>query len=129
MEKSYAKQSILNRLDSAVDPESLLTLKNLVGDGFPDLLKRFLGDCDKHIAEIKQALHDQRWADLYETAHSLKGSSGTLSALHLASHCQRLEGEVLVAQNGKKMQLIVKELEAELQRVRYVLEQYVCVES
>jgi len=122
-------ESIIKQLQSAVDSESLVTLQSLVGDGFVSLLQRFITDSEKHIKGINEACDKKEWGVLYELAHTLKGSSGTLSALRLSSHCQRLEDKILVSQSEEEVRQVIRDIETEFCQVKYILEETICAET
>ena len=68
-------------------------MDRLGGDAelFADVIRLFLDDCPRRVAEIKRAV-DLRDADLIRTsAHALKGAAGTLSATAVYDAAQTLE--------------------------------------
>jgi HPt (histidine-containing phosphotransfer) domain-containing protein len=78
-----------------LDHETLRSLRELQEDGDDDLLGElidlFLADAPTRIEAIRDAVTRQDWVALTATAHSLKGSCGSLGALPLAELCGRLE--------------------------------------
>jgi HPt (histidine-containing phosphotransfer) domain-containing protein len=68
-------------------------MDRLGGDAalFADVIRLFLDDCPRRVAQIKQAV-DSRDAELIRTsAHALKGAAGTLSATAVYDAAQTLE--------------------------------------
>lgn len=74
-----------------VDRDTLGFLQEVMELEYPLLLETFLGDLGARL----QQLRDARDAEaLGQAAHSLKGSSSNMGAVHLAELCRTMEGEV-----------------------------------
>lgn len=81
-----------------LDYSVLSTLQEIMEDEYPTLLDVFLDDSEHRIARLQQMLQGYAGGsgafDLQELslmAHSFKGSSGNMGALHLADLCRELE--------------------------------------
>lgn len=82
-----------------LDDNVLSTLRDVMEDEFPTLLEVFLKDSDERIDALHQSLNPADPAapaapDLLAlglNAHSFKGSSSNMGAVHLADLCRQLE--------------------------------------
>jgi HPt (histidine-containing phosphotransfer) domain-containing protein len=78
-----------------LDPNALDALRGLQDEGDDDLLGElidlFLEDSPGRIAGMRDAIAREDWPALASWAHGLKGSCGSLGALHMAELCGRLE--------------------------------------
>jgi HPt (histidine-containing phosphotransfer) domain-containing protein len=82
-----------------LDDNVLSTLRDVMEDEFPTLLEVFLKDSDERIDAFHQSLNPADPAapaapDLLAlglNAHSFKGSSSNMGAVHLADLCRQLE--------------------------------------
>ena len=78
-----------------LDPTTLETLRGLQEDGDDDLLVElidlFLEDAPGRVESMRDAIAREDWPALTSCAHSLRGSCGSLGALHLAELCGHLE--------------------------------------
>lgn len=81
-----------------LDYSVLSTLQEIMEDEYPTLLDVFLNDSEQRIGRLQQMLQGYAQGggafDLQELslmAHSFKGSSGNMGALHLADLCRELE--------------------------------------
>lgn len=71
-----------------LDRDVLSTLKEVMEEGYLELLDTFLNDSEARL----RVLHEARDAEkLSATAHSFKGSSSNMGAVALAGLCQQLE--------------------------------------
>ncbi|WP_434563012.1 Hpt domain-containing protein [Pseudomonas sp. R1-6] len=97
-----------------LDLDVLSTLKEVMEDGYPELLDTFLKDSEARL----RVLHEARDAQMLSaTAHSFKGSSGNMGAIRLAELCGELE------QRAKEPSLrgiesLVNEIDSEFAHVR-----------
>ena len=73
--------------DTHLDPDVLSALREVMEDGFSTLIDTFLTDSKERLQRIKAG----DAAQIFETAHSFKGSSSNMGALVLASLCHELE--------------------------------------
>jgi HPt (histidine-containing phosphotransfer) domain-containing protein len=81
-----------------LDYSVLSTLQEIMEDEYPTLLDVFLDDSEHRITRLQQMLQgyaggsgDFDLQELSLMAHSFKGSSGNMGALHLADLCRELE--------------------------------------
>lgn len=78
-----------------LDLTTLDQLRGLQEEGEEDLLVElidlFIADVPGRVAGIGEAIEQGDWQAVAERAHSLKGSSVSLGAVHLAQICARLE--------------------------------------
>jgi HPt (histidine-containing phosphotransfer) domain-containing protein len=78
-----------------LDPNTLEALRGLQEEGDDDLLVElidlFLEDAPRRVDGMRDAIAREDWPALASWAHSLRGSCGSLGALHLADLCGRLE--------------------------------------
>ncbi|WP_434610278.1 Hpt domain-containing protein [Pseudomonas sp. D2-30] len=97
-----------------LDLDVLSTLKEVMEDGYPELLDTFLKDSEARL----RVLHEARDAQMLSaTAHSFKGSSSNMGAIRLAELCGELE------QRAKEPSLhgiesLVNEIDSEFAHVR-----------
>src|SRR3954453_6399614 len=79
----------------AVDPSSLLFLRQLQKPGVPDavgrILGRFLEETPQRMAALRSALEQDDARALEQAAHALKGISGTVGANEMAFIAHDLE--------------------------------------
>ncbi len=107
-----------------VDVEMLRSLRELQMDGESDLVAElvdiYLADAPTQIAAMREAIASGNAVALRLAAHTLKGSSGSLGASHLAALCKELEE---LAQAGSVAGAAGKlaEVDRELMRVREAL--------
>jgi len=77
-----------------LDMTALEALRGL-DDGEDDLLAElidlFLEDAPARISSMRTAIAAEDWSALGSWAHSLKGSCGSLGAVHMADLCAKLE--------------------------------------
>ena len=82
--------------DSVIDTEKVDSLKEMMGDNFPDLAKTYI---DRSLKLKEDILNNEGdFEKLAQDIHSLKGSSGTIGAQKLFNLCQELESTF---ENGK----------------------------
>lgn len=111
-----------------VENDVLSALQDVMEGEYPVLLETFLTDSEERLAQLRHALAHKATGlpELGMAAHSFKGSSGNLGAVHLADLCSQLEAraqhnqwagvEALVAQIGAEFLIVRKLFEAERQR-------------
>lgn len=97
-----------------LDREVLSTLKEVMEEGYPELLDTFLKDSEARL----RVLHEARDAEkLSATAHSFKGSSSNMGALRLAELCGELEQRAK-APPLRGIESLVNEIDSEFAHVR-----------
>ena len=81
--------------DMHIDHKVLSDLREVMEDGYLQLVQTFLDDSERRLSQLHAAKSAE---ELGAAAHSFKGSSGNLGAVRLARLCQRLEAESAKAQ-------------------------------
>lgn len=111
---------------NVLDQNSLDALRSLQDDGDDDLLGElidlFLQDAPARLASIRQAVALEDWTAVMAAAHSLRGSCGSLGALHMADLCGRLERYGRNGGNRQEAEGIFRELESQSVLVQEALE-------
>lgn len=77
--------------ENHVDPDTITMLRDVMEDGFEPLMQSYVDDSQHRIIELHTALESQDGEQVRRLAHSLKGSSGNVGALHVAELCLKLE--------------------------------------
>lgn len=100
--------------DKHVDRETLSVLREVMEEGYPELLDTFLADSESHLVELRKTADAKV---LSEVAHSFKGSASNMGALRLAELCQELESD---AKDKSPAQIakLVAEISSEFAQVR-----------
>ena len=100
-----------------LDPNTLETLRGLQDEGDDDLLVElidlFLEDAPRRVDGMRDAISREDWPALTSWAHSLRGSCGSLGALHLAELCGRLEQLGRVGGGRPDAELVYREIEGQ----------------
>ncbi|WP_283811767.1 Hpt domain-containing protein [Pseudomonas entomophila] len=78
-------------VDVQIDHKVLNDLREVMEDGYPQLLETFLEDSERRLNQLHEA---KDAAELGMAAHSFKGSSSNMGAVGLAALCQQLEDRV-----------------------------------
>ena len=109
----------------AIDSSILASLRELQGEGEPDIVKEIGGLFIKYspdkISAIEKAAEEEDSKALLVAAHSLKSSSAYIGAMRLSAICKELE-EMGRTGNLEQATDKAKELKAEYERVRTSLE-------
>jgi len=108
----------------AVDKESLDILQHLVGKDFPSVITRYLKDSEYYIQQMDAAFKKASYRDLFDLAHTLKGSSGTLSADRLYDICTALEQAAMNPSSFCQLAQLLNSIESEFQQVKRALLEY-----
>ncbi|AGN79977.1 MULTISPECIES: Hpt domain-containing protein [Pseudomonas] len=74
--------------DMHIDHKVLSDLREVMEDGFLQLVKTFLDDSERRLSQLHAAKSAE---ELGAAAHSFKGSSSNMGAVALARLCQQLE--------------------------------------
>jgi len=97
-----------------LDRDVLSTLKEVMEEGYLELLDTFLNDSEARL----RVLHEARDAEkLSATAHSFKGSSSNMGAIRLAELCGELEQRAKQPSLGG-IEKLVNEIDSEFAHVR-----------
>ena len=111
---------------SVLDRNALAALRSLQDGGDDDLLGElidlFLQDAPARLGAMRDAIAREDWAELTASAHSLKGSCGSLGALSMADLCGRLERYGRTGRDRREAEHMLKEIEAQSMLVRDALE-------
>lgn len=109
--------------DTHLDRDVLSALQEVMEDEYPTLLDTFIADSEERLLVLRKA---EDAAQLMNAAHSFKGSSSNMGAIHLAELCneleqrakhQRLDGiEKLVGDIDSEFAIVRPLYEAERQR-------------
>jgi HPt (histidine-containing phosphotransfer) domain-containing protein len=73
--------------DTHLDPDVLSALREVMENEFSTLIDTFLADSEVRLLRLKAG----DTAQIFEAAHSFKGSSSNMGAIVLASLCHELE--------------------------------------
>lgn len=103
-----------------LDQAALQELQAVLGTDFPVLVQTFVADSETRIATLRAVIADADHAAVRDAAHSLKGSSLNLGALHLADLCLQLEQQARHARLNEAPALLAA-LEAEFRLVASLL--------
>jgi HPt (histidine-containing phosphotransfer) domain-containing protein len=80
----------------AVDLTVLASYEKVQLDGEPDLIVELIDlyrdDAPRRVAVMQESLAKKNLPSVKREAHSLRGSSGNLGALHMALICAEIEG-------------------------------------
>jgi HPt (histidine-containing phosphotransfer) domain-containing protein len=109
-----------------LDPNALEALRGLQDEGEDDLLGElidlFLEDSPGRITGMGDAIAGEDWPALSAWAHGLKGSCGSLGAMHMAELCARLERLGRGGGSRHDAELIFRELESQYALVSEALQ-------
>ena len=108
----------------SIDRESLDILRHLVGKDFSSVVTRYLNDSEYYIQQLDAAFKNASYREIFDLAHTLKGSSGTLSASRLHDICADLE--LAINRNASFGQLaqLLNAVDSEFQLVKKALQEY-----
>lgn len=104
--------------DIHVDHKALGALREVMEDGYPDLLDTFLADSETRL-QLLQETADAKV--LSEVAHSLKGSASNMGAIRLTELCQELESSAKDKSPAEIVKLVA-DISSEFDQVRPVYE-------
>ncbi|MFJ2464748.1 Hpt domain-containing protein [Pseudomonas sp. NPDC087615] len=76
--------------DEHVDRETLSVLREVMEEGYPELLDTFLADSRRRLDDLQVTIDAKALSDV---AHSFKGSASNMGAIRLAELCRELEAE------------------------------------
>ena len=111
--------------NNSVDFELLESLEGLAADEFPTLIQRYLHDAEKYIETMDNAYWILSFQELFDAAHSFKGSSGTLAANYLYEFCCELEQACLESSPSlRKIGHLLNAIQMEFERVKMALLHY-----
>ena len=76
---------------SVLDVEVVSELQDIMGQDFQMLVESFQRDGEQRLAALDQAFAGDDAGTLRSQAHSFKGSSSNLGAIHVSGLCMELE--------------------------------------
>jgi len=110
-----------NALPPAIDVTVIEMLRSLAEDGEPDpvaeVTNTFISDGSERLTLLNDALLNGDEVSARRAAHSLRGMSGAIGAMHLCS----LSRDVEVAEPGAIDRARIERLEQEFERVSAAL--------
>jgi HPt (histidine-containing phosphotransfer) domain-containing protein len=104
--------------DTHIDREALSVLRDVMEEGYPELLDTFLADSESRLVELRKTADAKV---LSEVAHSFKGSASNMGAVRLAALCQELESDAKDKSPAEIVKLVA-EISGEFAEVRPVYE-------
>ncbi|HWH89152.1 MAG TPA: Hpt domain-containing protein [Pseudomonas sp.] len=104
--------------ESNVDRDVLDTLREVMEDGYPELLETFLADSENRLHELQDSTSAKALSDV---AHSFKGSASNMGATRLAELCQDLESHAK-DKSPEALAQLVADIHSEFAAVRPVYE-------
>lgn len=109
-----------------LDMSAIDALRDLQDDADDDLLGElidlFLADAPQRLNALAAAVGREDWEGVSSWAHSLKGSCGSLGAMHMAGLCARLEAMGRAGAGSRPdAEGLQRELEAQFDLVREAL--------
>ncbi|WP_242209454.1 MULTISPECIES: Hpt domain-containing protein [unclassified Pseudomonas] len=104
--------------DTHIDREALSVLRDVMEEGYPELLDTFLTDSENRLGELQKTSDAKA---LSELAHSFKGSASNMGAVRLAVLCQELESNAKDKSSAEIVKLVA-EISDEFAEVRPVYE-------
>jgi two-component system sensor histidine kinase/response regulator len=119
-----AKASQATRMSASLDSSVLDGLRFLQDDGggfIAGLVTTYVGDTAERIGVLRAALGQQDFAMIERAAHTIKGSSGNMGAIRMASISAALQAAGKATDLTTAMRLIT-ELEVEFIRTRALME-------
>ncbi|CAI8785737.1 Hpt domain-containing protein [Pseudomonas serboccidentalis] len=104
--------------DTHIDREALSVLREVMEEGYPELLDTFLADSESRLHQLQETADAEQ---LSGVAHSFKGSASNMGAVRLAKLCQELEAG---AKNSSPAEIVklVADIGSEFAEVRPVYE-------
>ena len=102
--------------DSPLSAEVWVELRELGSDFVSQFIQAYITESDKHIPSMGEALKAKESEALFKAAHTMKGGSGNVGAMHLSSICQKLQMAAREARWEECAEL-VPQVEAEHVRV------------
>ena len=107
---------------SHLNMEQILELKDIMEDGFSDLVQTYIEDSDIKFTALKAAINSTNSHETAELAHSLKGSSANICAESLSALFQTIE-DAGCAQDLSHVPEVLEQVEQEFVLVKTQLQQ------
>ncbi len=80
-----------------IDAATFAEIKALMGDTFNDVISLTLGALPQQLELLEQAINNKDAEQIFNVAHRIKSSSGTIGALGLAKNTEQIE---LIGRSG-----------------------------
>lgn len=112
MQLSAKQTTVLD--DSLLDSAVLADIKDLMGDGLPALVEKFVMLSEGYVVNILYAIAERDVSKVHENAHPLKSSSQQLSAYQLSLLARIIEDE---ARQSKAITPAMRDAALQLQDV------------
>jgi PAS domain S-box-containing protein len=120
-----ADPTIPDEAEAPLDESVLESLRELQGEGEPDILRElialFLDDIPPQLAALREAIAGDDAHSVERIAHTLKGSSGNMGAKRMVAICSELQ-DVGASGNLSNAPELLERLGGEFGRVRTALE-------
>jgi HPt (histidine-containing phosphotransfer) domain-containing protein len=81
----------------AVDADAFAEMKEVMGDTFKDVISMCLQSLPEQASQLEQAITDNNADQLFNIAHRMKSSCGSIGAFGLAEKAETIE---LIGRNG-----------------------------
>lgn len=78
-------------VDPDFDPATLASLKEQMGDEYPELLQIFRDESQRHLDNLGTGIDTAAWTDARRAAHSLKSSAALFGLVRLSALMRELE--------------------------------------
>lgn len=91
-------------------------LRDLLEEDFTDLIQTYINDSETRLSEMQSAIKNDDNRLGFEAAHSLKGASSNLGAVHLSELCYQLQ-EICRGNQISRHQQLIDEIIAECHAV------------
>ena len=102
-----------------LDQERFDSLRELLGiDETTSLVELYLGEAKTHLSTLYSLVEQGESESVRRMAHTLRGSSSTLGALHMQELCRELEGS---ASSVEICRSLVADMEKALQGLQEVI--------
>ncbi len=76
------------------DDKKIISLIQLMEDGFSNLRDTFINNAEQKLTELKQALNEENRENIRFVAHALKGSCGTIGATYMQGLAKEIEDSI-----------------------------------
>ncbi|MFY0641845.1 MAG: Hpt domain-containing protein [Bermanella sp.] len=109
---------------SHLNMEQIQELKDIMEEGFNDLVLTYLQDSEVKLSALKEAIKSSKSEQVADIAHSLKGSSANICADSLSDLCKKVED------SGRNETLqdvpyVFEKIEEEFSKVKTQLQQLI----
>lgn len=100
-----------------IDAATIEELKDLMGDGFSNLVETYLANAEKYMSAINEGFANGNSAQVEEAAHPLKSSSGNMGLMALSELAKQVESAATESKNGAEDLSASQELMDQLNRI------------